>query len=91
MRGGELVCGLGELGVGDRVTVGGKGASLGELVRVGFPVPAGYVVTVAAFEQALRTLDPAEEIRDGGHVIAVRTYRGETERSIKVTTAWVGD
>ncbi|HEV2243117.1 MAG TPA: NADP-dependent oxidoreductase [Streptosporangiaceae bacterium] len=30
-------------------------------------------------------------VRDGGHVIAVRTYHGETERSIKVTTAWVGD
>jgi len=29
MRGGELVCGLGELGAGDRVTVGGKGVSLG--------------------------------------------------------------
>jgi pyruvate, water dikinase len=60
VRGEELVCGL---GVGGRATVGGKGASLGELGRVGFPVPAGYVVTVEAFERALRALDPAGEIR----------------------------
>jgi NADPH2:quinone reductase len=30
-------------------------------------------------------------VRDGGQVIAVRTYRGETERSIKVIPVWVGD
>ncbi|HEV2244158.1 MAG TPA: PEP/pyruvate-binding domain-containing protein, partial [Streptosporangiaceae bacterium] len=63
MRGEGLVCGLGEVGAGDRATVGGKGASLGELCRVGIPVPAGYVVTVAAFERSLRSLDPAGEIR----------------------------
>src|ERR1700737_4542662 len=63
MRGQELVCVLGEVGFGDRAAVGGKGASLGELARVGFPVPAGYVVTVAAFGRALRALDPAGTIR----------------------------
>jgi len=30
-------------------------------------------------------------VRDGGQVIAVRAYRGETERSIKVVRVWVGD
>jgi hypothetical protein len=30
-------------------------------------------------------------VRDGGQVIAVRTYRGETERSIKVIPVWVGE
>jgi len=62
MRREELVRDLADVGVGDRSAVGGKGASLGELARVGFPVPAGYVVTVAAFERALRGLDPAGEI-----------------------------
>ena len=62
MRREELVRDLADVGVGDRSAVGGKGASLGELARVGFPVPAGYVVTAAAFERALRGLDPAGEI-----------------------------
>ena len=29
---------------------GGKAANLGELVRAGFPVPAGFCVTTAAYE-----------------------------------------
>src|SRR5260370_39422373 len=59
MRGDELVCVLGEVGFGDRAAVGGKGASLGGLGRVGFPVPAGYVVTVASVGRALPRARPA--------------------------------
>ena len=29
---------------------GGKGANLGEMISAGFPVPAGYIVTTAAYE-----------------------------------------
>jgi phosphoenolpyruvate synthase/pyruvate phosphate dikinase len=60
---GDVVRDLGEVGAGDRAAVGGKAASLGELIRAGIPVPAGFVVTVEAFERAMRTLDPAGEIR----------------------------
>ena len=63
MSGHELVRDLGEVGLGDRATVGGKGASLGELSRAGIRVPVGYVVTVEAFERALRALDPGGAIR----------------------------
>jgi pyruvate,water dikinase len=35
---------------------GGKGASLGELLRVGIRVPNGFVVTVAAFREAVQHL-----------------------------------
>jgi phosphoenolpyruvate synthase/pyruvate phosphate dikinase len=63
MRGEGLVLALAEVGVGDRAVVGGKGANLGELSRAGIPVPAGYVVTIAAFERALGALDPAGAIR----------------------------
>jgi pyruvate,water dikinase len=52
-----------ELGITDRTTVGGKGASLGELIRAGAAVPPGFVVTTAAFETFLRTLDPDGRIR----------------------------
>jgi pyruvate,water dikinase len=54
---------FGDLSLDDRSSVGGKGASLGELTRAGIRVPPGFVVTTAAFETALAELDPAAEIR----------------------------
>ena len=54
---------LGAVGAGDRPVVGGKGASLGELIRAGIRVPPGYVVTVDAFERALRAMDPGGAVR----------------------------
>jgi len=60
---GEVVRDLGEVGGRDRAVVGGKGASLGELIRARIPVPAGFVVPVGAFERAMRALDPGGEIR----------------------------
>ena len=42
----------------DRPAVGGKAATLGELTAAGIPVPSGFVVTTAAFDHALRVLDP---------------------------------
>jgi pyruvate, water dikinase len=52
-----------DVGLGDRTSVGGKGASLGELTRAGIAVPPGFVVTTAAFELALSVLDPGGVIR----------------------------
>jgi pyruvate, water dikinase len=43
--------------------VGGKGASLGELLRAGLPVPPGYVVTTAAFCAAIAAIDPSGTVR----------------------------
>jgi phosphoenolpyruvate synthase/pyruvate phosphate dikinase len=54
---------FGDLNLDDRSSVGGKGASLGELTRAGIRVPPGFVVTTAAFETALAALDPAAGIR----------------------------
>jgi phosphoenolpyruvate synthase/pyruvate phosphate dikinase len=51
------------IGIADRPTVGGKGASLGELDRAGIRVPPGFVVTTAAFERMLGALDPDGSIR----------------------------
>jgi pyruvate,water dikinase len=34
----------------DADVAGGKGANLGELIHAGFPVPAGFVVTTAAYQ-----------------------------------------
>jgi rifampicin phosphotransferase len=46
-----LVLPLHELGRRDLAVAGGKGANLGELVRAGFPVPPGFVVTTAAYDR----------------------------------------
>ncbi len=58
----DLVRDLGEVGAADRAAAGGKGASLGELLRAGIPVPPGFVITVTAFERALASVDPSGEI-----------------------------
>ena len=45
-----LVVALSELTAADGAIAGGKGANLGELVRAGFNVPAGFVLTTAVYE-----------------------------------------
>jgi pyruvate,water dikinase len=45
---------FGAIGLGDRPTVGGKGASLGELQRAQIDVPPGFVVTTHAFREFVR-------------------------------------
>ena len=44
-----------ETGKDDVMTVGGKGANLGELTRAGLPVPAGFVVTAQAYRYFLES------------------------------------
>ncbi len=51
-----------DVGLGDVPSVGGKGASLGELLRAGIRVPNGFVVTTAAFRQAIEHLDAEGDI-----------------------------
>ncbi|WP_350005745.1 PEP/pyruvate-binding domain-containing protein [Pseudarthrobacter sp. WHRI 8279] len=67
---------LADFGAGDLASAGGKGANLGELVRLGLMVPAGFVVTTAAYaalmaetglgaelERLLKAGDAGAEIR----------------------------
>jgi pyruvate,water dikinase len=51
------------IGVGDTEIVGGKGANLGELTRARLPVPPGFVVTAAAYLDALDTAGIRAELR----------------------------
>ncbi|MGN7199207.1 PEP/pyruvate-binding domain-containing protein [Arthrobacter sp. SAFR-044] len=46
---GTTVGNLRDFGAHDVALAGGKGANLGELVRAGFPVPPGFVVTTTAY------------------------------------------
>jgi pyruvate, water dikinase len=52
-----------EIGISDRPTVGGKGASLGELTGAGITVPPGFVIATAAFERFMGVMDPGGSIR----------------------------
>lgn len=45
-----------------RGSVGGKGANLLEMAFEGFPVPEGYVVTTAAFQEFLEKRDLTDEL-----------------------------
>ena len=47
----ELVFDLGCLGAELLTVVGGKAANLGELIGAGFPVPPGFCITTAAYQQ----------------------------------------
>lgn len=50
-----IVLALDQIGRKDVGIAGGKGASLGEMIRSGFPVPTGLVVTAAAYREFLDT------------------------------------
>jgi pyruvate, water dikinase len=52
-----LVVDLADLGRDDVALAGGKGASLGELLRAGIRVPPGFVVATGAFRSAVAALD----------------------------------
>src|SRR5918912_1029727 len=60
-----LVLSLDAIGASDLERVGGKAANLGELMRAGFPVPDGFVLTTEAYRQAAQAAavdssDPAD-------------------------------
>ncbi len=58
----EIVKTFGKLSKSDVVIAGGKGASLGEMLNAGIPVPDGYVVLSDAFEQFIKETDLNVEI-----------------------------
>ncbi|MEE8371077.1 MAG: PEP/pyruvate-binding domain-containing protein [Sphingomonadales bacterium] len=60
---GHLISWFRDIGSGDRLTVGGKGAGLGELIRAGIAVPPGFVATTTAFERFLAAIDGEGSIR----------------------------
>jgi phosphohistidine swiveling domain-containing protein len=51
----NYILSLADISQGDSERAGAKAATLGELTRVGFPVPDGFVLTTDAFERFLAT------------------------------------
>ena len=70
-----------DIGIQDRPSVGGKGASLGELIRAGIQVPTGFVVTTAAFERYLEETDRQGTIRASVEQLAAGDVTAITEAS----------
>lgn len=78
-----------DVGIDDRPTVGGKGASLGELTGAGIAVPPGFVVTTRAFELFLATLEARAPVRsridacDAGDLDAVTALSRELRARVE--------
>ncbi|MFC3957235.1 phosphoenolpyruvate synthase [Halovivax cerinus] len=53
---------LDEIGADDLESVGGKGASLGELTGAGLPVPPGFVVTAKTYREFIENAGIDEEL-----------------------------
>ncbi len=53
---------LDEIGKDDIKIAGGKGANLGEMIRMGIPVPAGFLVTTSSFDKFLRSYGLEDKI-----------------------------
>ena len=60
----EYVAWLNEISKDSLSLAGGKGANLGEMVKLGLPVPEGFVVTTKAFEKFLEVNGIREKIRE---------------------------
>src|SRR6185503_17003248 len=80
---------LSGVGLEDRALVGGKGASLGELMRAGLRVPEGFVLSATAYERFLDEsglrgrIEAALEGLDPGDTAAVLRASGEAYALIR--------
>ena len=70
----------------DLDSVGGKGASLGELTAAGLPVPPGFVVTASTYRTFLETTGIGDEIFDALAVDDGLAEAAETARELVVET-----
>jgi len=63
----KFILNLNQVGIGDIELVGGKNASLGEMLRnltnLGIRIPGGYVVTVAAYQEFINYNELEDQIK----------------------------
>lgn len=65
-------------------SVGGKGANLGEMKRAGFPVPDGFVVTVAGYREFINKAGIQHEIESLLHGLDVNDAKKLEKASLKI-------
>jgi pyruvate,water dikinase len=68
---------LSDLSRADLSTAGGKGANLGELIRLGFAVPPGFLVSAGAYAEQAREWGLAERL--SAHLAANRWEEAASE------------
>ena len=62
MSSGKLIFNFEELGQGQKNLVGRKCANLGEMIRMGLPVPPGFATSIAMYRKFAEETGAAEEI-----------------------------
>jgi len=77
----EFIKNFKEIGKENVGLAGGKGASLGEMTKAGFPVAPGFVVTARAFEDYLKEADINVEINSQLKKINVKDVASVDEAS----------
>ncbi len=73
-----------ELNKGDIAIAGGKGANLGELTQAGIPVPPGFVITAATYEQFMEETEISDEVMDILNALDVNNNKELQEASRKI-------
>ncbi|MBI9044978.1 MAG: phosphoenolpyruvate synthase [Anaerolineaceae bacterium] len=58
----KLILPFSDIRAADLPLVGGKGANLGEMTHVGFPVPSGFCLTTTAFHQFITACPDSEDL-----------------------------
>src|SRR5204862_5929944 len=85
----EVIAWFADIGLQDRLQVGGKGGSLGELQRAGIAVPPGFVITTSAFERFIDALERKAALRarvqslDGRDLAAVAACCNELRARVE--------
>ncbi len=82
----KIVRNLSELQNSDTATAGGKGASLGELLRADIAVPPGFVVLTNAFDEFLQETDLKMEIDNILHSVNLETTHTIEDASARIQT-----
>ena len=77
-----FVVDLTQLSAGDLAYGGGKAANLGELLRAGFPVPPGFVITTTAYDRVVSSNDLQQDIDNTLHLGTAAVRAGFEEATI---------
>ena len=78
----KMVYGLSEGGAGMEALLGGKGAHLSEMARIGIPVPAGFVITTEACLEFFRLGGQLPEGLWGAVVEGIHCLEEQTDRRL---------
>ena len=77
----KLIKDLKEIDKKEILIAGGKGASLGELIKIGMPVPPGFVILARAFEEFLEKTDINVEVKAMWNRINIEDIESVEENS----------